>query len=450
MGELDIVEMLIQHGADVNIKNKINGTTAVYVAAEKGYVECLELLIPHGADVNSRTFDGKTPVFAATKQGAFECLELLIRHGANINSMDLEGTTPLYTAANEGDVESLELLIRHGADVNSVDIDGTTAVYVAAHEGEFECLELLIRHGADVNSVARDGTTPRYVAAREGQLECLLLLIQDEADVNPEPLHSLLGNTALVTAIENEWAEVVELLIESGADVNNVNIINDQTPLMVAVQSGNLEILALLLTKVSDVNRISNTGSTTLSFAIDVGHAILVDALIDANADFNLLDGIFGITPLHSAVIHGFVDMVEKLLKQSTIAYDYVNPFDDSTAVYLAAKYGDLDILEMLIRRGADVNPNTNPTPVDAPFGTTVLLVAIENYDTDIVELLIESGADVNKDNLNDWLRLQSVDVNSQSESPQQESPFNFCPTVQDLESITGGFSTFRGTFCGV
>jgi len=53
-------------------------------------------------------------------------------------------------------------------------------------------------------------------------------------------------------------------------------------------------------------------------------------------------------------------------------------------------------------------------------------------------------------DNLNDWLRLQSVDVNSQSESPQQESPFNFCPNVQDLESITRGFSTFRGTFCGV
>jgi len=53
-------------------------------------------------------------------------------------------------------------------------------------------------------------------------------------------------------------------------------------------------------------------------------------------------------------------------------------------------------------------------------------------------------------DNLNDWLRLQSVDVNSQSESPQQESPFNFCPNVQDLESITRGFSTFRCTFCGV
>jgi len=53
-------------------------------------------------------------------------------------------------------------------------------------------------------------------------------------------------------------------------------------------------------------------------------------------------------------------------------------------------------------------------------------------------------------DNLNDRLRLHSVDVNSQSGSPQQESPFNFCPNVQDLESITRGFSIFRGTFCGV
>jgi len=55
MGELDIVKMLIPHGADVKFKT-FYGTTAVYVAAEKGYVECLELLIRHGADFNSGTF----------------------------------------------------------------------------------------------------------------------------------------------------------------------------------------------------------------------------------------------------------------------------------------------------------------------------------------------------------------------------------------------------------
>jgi len=53
----------------------------------------------------------------------------------------------------------------------------------------------------------------------------------------------------LLIATENSNERIVRILVGSGANVNNVNTINDQTPLMVAAKSGNLEIRELLLHK---------------------------------------------------------------------------------------------------------------------------------------------------------------------------------------------------------
>ncbi|KAI8010615.1 26S proteasome non-ATPase regulatory subunit 10 [Camellia lanceoleosa] len=96
-GNLEIVEILLSSGANVNLKNN-GGRTALHYAASKGWLKIAEILLSHGANINLKDKVGCTPLHRAASTGNSELYELLIEEGAEVDAIDKTGQTPLMSA----------------------------------------------------------------------------------------------------------------------------------------------------------------------------------------------------------------------------------------------------------------------------------------------------------------------------------------------------------------
>ena len=166
-GDIEAVKQHIVAGTDANSKDpkSRSGVTGLHGAAESGHVEIAELLIAEGANVNEMSKVG-TPLLLAAAFGKKEILELFIAKGGDVKVVQPGDKTPLYYAAAKGHKEIVELLIEKGADVNAKENNGVTPLHYAAWVGHKEIIELLIAAGADVNVKVENGMTPLDYAIR--------------------------------------------------------------------------------------------------------------------------------------------------------------------------------------------------------------------------------------------------------------------------------------------
>jgi uncharacterized protein len=139
-GQTNVVKMLIA-GA-----GPLGETTLLQDAALKGQVEMINLLLAHQADVNSRNAQGATALHDAALAGERAAAETLLDHGADVNARDSEsGETPLHRAASWGRVEVVELLLARGADPSIKDKKGRTALDLAVENGQQDVAAVLKR-----------------------------------------------------------------------------------------------------------------------------------------------------------------------------------------------------------------------------------------------------------------------------------------------------------------
>ena len=127
---LEIVEFLIQLGANVNAKAE-NDCTPLHYAAYKGKIEVVKYLIEHGAQVDMRKKGGATPLHWAAENSKIEVVKYLIDYGAQVNLRNKFGFTPLHWAAYKGKIEAVKCLIEHGAQMDVRDKDNMTPFQVA-------------------------------------------------------------------------------------------------------------------------------------------------------------------------------------------------------------------------------------------------------------------------------------------------------------------------------
>ncbi len=91
---LDVMELLIEHGADVNARNSEDGSTVLHGAAAGGYLDVAELLLEHGADLHARDFDGETPLHVAALAKDHDMVRYLVERGAALHTPSKRGETP--------------------------------------------------------------------------------------------------------------------------------------------------------------------------------------------------------------------------------------------------------------------------------------------------------------------------------------------------------------------
>ena len=158
-GRLDIVRLLLKHGADA-------GQLPLGDPAKNR--ELAELAIAHGFDVNAGR-PGWPPLVVASRgdKGEHpEKIQALLALGADVNVRDYKGKTALHRAATAGFLASMAVLLAHGADVEAADNQGETPIFDAVRAGRVEAVTLLLARGADPTARNRKGTSLAAAAKR--------------------------------------------------------------------------------------------------------------------------------------------------------------------------------------------------------------------------------------------------------------------------------------------
>lgn len=229
-GDLPRTTALIANGADVRARDK-DGVTPLHRAVAAGRVAIVELLIAKGAETNARSNEGVAPLHVAAMSDRAAVAEILIARGAEINARTRSGYTPLLCAAREGHLGL------------NVDVKSDQPLHLAAHMGDGELVKQLIDHGADIN-YARHGETALHAAIAERHREASAVLINSGANVNAV---NMSGRTPLhFLAAYIDDGKLAELMVGHGAYVNARDK-NGATPLMFATRARNRQVADVLL-----------------------------------------------------------------------------------------------------------------------------------------------------------------------------------------------------------
>ena len=328
---------------------------------------------------------------------------------------------PLVDAAKTENWESMRVLLSEGTDVTAATDDGTTALHWATYWDNVEAVRLLIAEGADPGVSTDLGATPLWNASINGNAEIAGILLMGGADPNAA---LLLGETVVMTAARSGAIRVIEQLLAAGADPN-VSAARGQTALMWAAAQGHTEVVEILLAYDADVHArtdvwselhktdpqqashadyqvwIQQGGNSALMFAVRVGDRASVELLIAAGARVNV-ESAYGISATTLAAHSNYADVVESLLRNGA---DPNAANGGYTALHAAILRGNETSVRSLLRHGADANtPLLAPSPIrrqsrdyhfhNALVGAAPFWLAARFLHPGIMKALAESGAD--------------------------------------------------------
>jgi ankyrin repeat protein len=222
---IDLLDLLIQRSADVNITDKW-GYTPLYFAVHNDDLDYLKILIANGADVNTKYIEGETALMSAAFTGRAEAVKLLLEAGADINAKNDNGQTALHVMLDvrnsdytkyQQSKDTVELLLAKEADENLKDKNGRTPLHLAAESADADIVKLLLDKGASINEKDDEsGFTALHYAALFGNKDAAELLIARGADINAKDKQ---GHTPLYVADDHDY-RIAELLINKGAGSN--------------------------------------------------------------------------------------------------------------------------------------------------------------------------------------------------------------------------------------
>jgi ankyrin repeat protein len=175
-GDLEIVNVLLQRGADVNVKDK-RGYTALFHAIEAMYDDVAFVLLNQpNLDPNTRGLNAVTPLMSYVWRDRKDAVQKLLERGADVNAQDTDGDAPLHGVAQSDNVEILDMLLGKGANPNIKNRQGGTPLMWAAVYGSEKVARRLLERGADPRLKDVDGVTAAEWAARNKRENIVRLL----------------------------------------------------------------------------------------------------------------------------------------------------------------------------------------------------------------------------------------------------------------------------------
>ena len=366
-GNAAIVELLLKAGGDSEARS--SGETALMTAARTGSVDVVKVLLAHGADISAtEAKSGQTILMAAVGESHPVVAQVLLEHGADVHVHSTVGFTALAFAVRAGDLESVKLLLAAGAganerltvaqrskldgDADRMDTpDGTTVLVLAVANAHYELAKYLLDQGADPNADS-GGQTALHVAIQTMNWEGL-----------GSPDAELTGTGRL------DAADFVDVLLAAGANVNARQASTNEggngnslvrgytveesgtvgvTPFWIAARGGDARTMRLLVAHGADPNLGTQQRTTPLMVAAGVGftdgstpgseQAALeaVKFILELGVDVNTAQGmgpdcmprdysggggganfngwVCGWTPLHGAAARGADSIVQLLV----------------------------------------------------------------------------------------------------------------------------------------
>ena len=411
--QLGVVKALLNL-KNVQVNVTFYGRTPLSVAAEKGYVEIMKLLFDHGASPGSLT--DSSPLICAVQNGHYEATVLLLKKGADPNDPLFEYTSrpPLVIAARNGHSNLVKLLLDKGANIEPK-LTSHSALTVACSNGHTDCTMLLIERGANLNVISDMGT-PLTCAVANHQIECAKLLLEKGADVN-QP--KLMNETPLMVASKEGHVDEVKLLLKYNANVTAET--NGFTALYLACCNDHIEVAKVLIEKGADVNQIADKALEILLEVIERKYSDIACLLIRNRARVNTAN-VFGETPLACAVRNNDMRVVEELVQHganvAANALSHAVRARNSTVTSFLLQKAEKDTVHKmngdLVK--ATVDGDGNYAEILLPYvsninlllesGDTALMEAAKRGQEEHVKLLLDHGAQVNIQNADGYTAL--------------------------------------------
>ena len=483
-GHFEVVQLLLKANANPNLRETL-GITALMIAANKGFSDIVLQLLEYDADPNICDSSGCTAIHRAARpsnlqsnpsQGdedftrtfkKLEIIQLLIKRGVNINIQNTAGITPLMMACScSNSTQVVELLLRNEANPNIQTEYSETALMLACETCNLEVTKLLLKAKANPNQQRTDGITALMFVAQQGHPDIVQQLLEYGAELNTHDKNGctaihhimLLDDTETLQSSEKMMSdkfEVLQLVITRGIDVN-IKDGNGMTALMLASIVGFTEAVKLLLQAGADpniehhipVNEVFITSSlpkthrirfTALIFACLQMNSEIVKLLLKANANPNQENAL----ALMIAAEQGYLDIIQQLLKYGADPNSISN-IDGSTALHYVLQslteslHKDnkentsikLTIIQQLIEKGANIN-------IQNEDGLTVLMMATDEGLSEIVELLLQNEADPNIHGDKGWTALMCACSHGNSKVAKNLLRYNANPQLVDNDGFT-------------
>ncbi|XP_067653215.1 serine/threonine-protein phosphatase 6 regulatory ankyrin repeat subunit B-like [Haliotis asinina] len=438
-----VFELLLEGGANLSVvDNDVN--SILHFACMGEDEEIVEHILKlQVVDINCRGSKGMTPVLLAARQSTFSVFELLLEGGANLSVVDSDGNSILHFACMGEDEEIVEHILKlHVVDINCRGSKGMTPLLLAARQnehhqthnrasvntslidacriGDLHQVKYLLSHDpANVNSRGQAGRTPAMIAAVAGNRALLELLVEkganltllDDEDNNilhvacmegnlgiVKYIHSLNiidiesrggdGTTALMSAALFGKKDVFCFLIKIGADISKEDD-HGENILHASCRGGNVGIVKYVLKhNVLYINSTDDKGIAPLLLAAGYGHKVVFHFLIERGADTFTMDST-NRNILHWACQGGSVKIVKYIITQNIVD---INGSDGNnmTPLLLAAYHGNIDVLGLLIEKGA------NTLAVNQRSRDSLHLSCIGGHVDTVKYVLSQTSVDIN------------------------------------------------------
>lgn len=289
--------------------------------------------------------------------------------GADINHRGPCSSSPLHLAANVNSPKLVSWLLSNGAEATAALDDGTTALHCTCQTGG----------GSDVAAILLEHASSILCKMRKTS-------------------SGITGITALHDAVEFADLMTVRVLLKHEVDVDAVTSAG-VTALHIAAKHGHVDIVAELLLHSAKIDLLASDakGSSIcpLLYAVENNHPAVIDVLRGAGANVNVGRSYSGrkhVTCLHLATMRQNVEMVRHLLAVPGIDANACDS-DNATALHIAARGGFVDITELLLRHGVDVNVGMTS---GQSSNQTALHCAVRYRHVELARMLLAAGADIN------------------------------------------------------
>ncbi|KAF4921188.1 Ankyrin repeat domain-containing protein 50 [Colletotrichum fructicola] len=261
--------------------------------------------------------------------------------------------------------------------------NGLNSVHLAALNGHDEVLSrLLDSDDTTLNSKDNRGNTPLVWGSLEGHHNIVQTLLDKGADVNAQGGDN---SNALHAASFRGHANVIRILLDKGANVNSQGGYYGNA-LQAASFGGHDNVVQMLLDKGADVNAQGSRYGNALYAASFGGHDSIVQMLLDQGADVNFQSGYYR-NALQAASFGGHANVVWMLLDKGADVNAQGGRYGN--ALYAASEGVHDNIVQMLLDKGADVNAQ------GGRYGNALQAASFNGHDN-VVRMLLDKGADVN------------------------------------------------------
>ncbi|RZF36287.1 hypothetical protein LSTR_LSTR006792 [Laodelphax striatellus] len=427
-GDREMCKCLIQEQfngtADVNSQCRMNGATPLIVATAWGHLQVVEELVNLGADIMIRDFKNRTAVHIAAANGSLEILNILLTESGDPELLELIVNAQITNKVNDLKTNSFDSWVHKHCELLPLQMpdleSGSTALHAASQWSRSRCVELLLAKGADPGLLDDRGLTPLDVAGekqvvsdlgdrpssanslaigpRSFQISARSPLFSDSSKSDSEEASDAEDKTDSETEDDKSTVALPKIMPMIGDRDKRINneTTGDVIQLLFDKWRKSIENLHAIGDDNNRIMRIRRSGDikkpvTCLHTVVISGNTELLKNLLFRNDTLEENLHVFdkdGLTPLHRAVIMRRLDIVTTILENGLQHLININDLGGRTLLFLSVEIEWVEGIDYFLNHGAELSlssqDNSNVLHVAARLGNADLLSELVQFDRGI------------------------------------------------------------------